>query len=115
MEQTGMDKERLKKVEVLALALKKGGIENQQLEEYLQRQQQLNEAGIDVFLLTEILDKAGVATAKDKGKLLLDRLTEYGSLSQTNQMLELKIGALEKEAAGLEEKATLKGKIQADV
>ena len=115
MEHIGVDKDRLKKVETLALALKKGGIKGQQLEEYLQRQQQLNEAGIDVNVFTEILEKAGVATAKDKGKLLLDMLAEYGGLSQTNQALQLKVGSLEKEAAGLEEKAMLKGKIQADI
>ncbi|GAI79468.1 unnamed protein product, partial [marine sediment metagenome] len=51
----------------------------------------------------------------DKGKTLLNLLTEYGGLSQANQALNLKISALEKEVYGLEEKAALKGKIQADV
>ncbi len=115
MEQVGMDKNRLKKVEALSLALKKAGIENQQLEEYLQRQQQFNEAGIGIDVFTEILEKAEVTTAKDKGKTLLYMLTEYGSLSQANQALKLNISALEKEASGLEEKAALKGKIQADI
>lgn len=115
MEQVGLDKDRLMKVETLALTLKKTGIENQQLEEYLQRQQQLNEAGISIDMFTSILEKAGVATAKDKGKMLLNMLTEYNSLSQANQALKLTVGVLEKEAAGLEEKAALKGKIQADI
>ncbi len=115
MEQVGLDKDRLMKVETLALTLKKAGIENQQLEEYLQRQQQLNEAGISIDMFTLILEKTEVATTKDKGKMLLDMLTEYGGLSQANQALKLKINALEKEATGLEEKAALKGKIQADI
>lgn len=115
MEQIGVDQDRLKKVETLAQALKKAGIQNQQLEEYLQRQQQLNEAGISIDMFTSILEKTEVATTKDKGKMLLDMLTEYGGLSQANQALKLKINALEKEATGLEEKATLKGKIQADI
>ena len=115
MEQIGVDQDRLKKVETLAQALKKAGIQNQQLEEYLQRQHQLNEAGISIDMFTSILEKAEVATTKDKGKMLLDMLTEYGGLSQANQALKLKINALEKEATGLEEKAALKGKIQADI
>ena len=115
MEQVGLDKDRLMKVETLALTLKKAGIENQQLEEYLKRQHQLNEAGISIDMFTSILEKAGVATTKDKGKMLLNILTEHNSLSQANQALKLTVGVLEKEAAGLEEKAALKGKIQADI
>lgn len=115
MEQIGVDQDRLKKVETLAQTLKKAGIENQQLEEYLKRQHQLNEAGISIDMFTSILEKAGVATTKDKGKILLNMLTEYNSLSQANQALKLTVGVLEKEAAGLEEKAALKGKIQADI
>jgi len=115
MKQVGVDKDRLKKVEALALSLKKAGIENQQLEEYLQRQQQLSEAGIGIAMFTSILEKASVATMKDKGKALLDMLTEYGGLSQVNQALKLKISTLEKESAGMEEKAALRGKIQAEV
>ena len=115
MEQVGLDKDRLMKVEALALSLKKAGVDNQHLEKYLQRQQQINEAGIGIDVFTGILEKVGVATAKDKGKMLLDMLTEYSGLSQANQALKLTVGVLEKEAAGLEEKAVLKGKLQADI
>jgi len=115
MAQVGLDKDRLMKVEALALSLKKAGVDNQHLEGYLQRQQQLNEAGIGIDVFTGILEKAGVVTHKDHGKALLQMLTEYGGLSEANQSLKLKINSLEKEVAGLEEKAKLKGKIGAEI
>jgi len=115
MKQVGVDTNRLKKVEHLAVALKKGDIPDDELEGYIKRQQMLNEAGISIEAFASILEKAAVVTSKDNGQALLEMLTELGSLSEANIAFKTEIGSLEKEAAGLEEKAKLKGEIEAEI
>jgi predicted DNA-binding protein YlxM (UPF0122 family)/DNA repair exonuclease SbcCD ATPase subunit len=115
LQQVGMDMERLAKVEKLASALKKAGVSDDNLQEYIKRQHQLNEAGISLDVFASILKKAAVVTSKDSGQALLEMLTEHGSLSEANIVLKTEIGSLEKEAVGLEEKVKLKGEIEAEI
>ena len=102
-------------VENLALALKKAGEDDKQLENYIQRQQLLNKADIAIDVFVKILEKAKVVTAKDQGKELLAMLDHYGSLTETINGLENKAQLLTKEAYGLEHKAELKGELEADI
>lgn len=110
MEKVGLDMNRLKVVEELALALKEGSVSNYDLQVYLGRQQLFNKTGIDVDTFAEILEKAKTATAPDQGKGLLEMLSQYGSLSKAIKVLQTKINSLEAGAAGLEEKVKLKAK-----
>jgi len=105
MKNVGVDMKRLELVENLALALKKAGEDDKQLEDYIQRQHLLNEAGITLGIFAEILEKAKSLTAKDGGKELLAMLDQYGSLAETINGLENKVQSLTKEANGLEDKA----------
>jgi len=115
MKQVGMDTNRLKKVEHLAVALKNGGIPDDELELYLKRQQALNEAGISIDVFASILEKAAVVTSKDHGEALLQALKDYGGLNKTNQALHSRIESLSKEASGLEKQAQLKSEIEAEI
>ena len=115
MKNIGVDMKRLKLVESLALALKKAGEDDKHLENYIQRQHLLNEAGIALGIFVEILEKAKSLTAKDQGKELLAMLNQYGSLTETINGLENKVPSLTKEADGLEHKAKLKGELETDI
>jgi len=115
MKNVGVDMKRLKLVEDLALELKKAGIGNKHLEDYIQRQHLLNEAGITLGIFVEILDKAKSLTAKDGGKEFLAMLDQYGSFTETIKGLENKVQSLTKEANGLEDKAKLKGELEVDI
>jgi transposase len=81
LEQVGVDEQRLKKVETLALALKDADIPDQELSVYVDRQGALNKAGLSINTFHEIVDKAKVAAADDGGQLLLGMLAEYGGLA----------------------------------
>ncbi|MDH5696072.1 MAG: hypothetical protein OEZ00_05640, partial [Dehalococcoidia bacterium] len=115
MKNVGVNMKRLKMVENLALALKKAGEEDKQVENYIQRQQLLNKAGIAIDVFAQILEKAKVLTAKDDGKELLAMLDQYGSLAEIINSLENKAQSLTKEADDLEHKAELKGELEADI
>jgi predicted transcriptional regulator len=115
MKNVGVDMKRLKMVEDLALALKKASEDDTQLENYIQRQQLLNEAGITLGIFIAILEKAKLLTAKDKGKELLAMLDQYGSMAQTINGLKNKVQSLTKEASDLEDKAKLKGELETDI
>jgi rubrerythrin len=115
MKNVGVDMKRLKMVEDLALALKKAGEDDIQLEDYIQRQHLLNEAGITLGTFVEILEKAKSLTAKDQGKELLAMLDQYGSMAQTINGLKNKVQSLTKEASDLEDKAKLKGELDKDI
>jgi len=115
MQQIGVDMERLKQVEDLALTLKEGDVSNEDLQNYIQRQQVLNKSGIGIDTLTLILEKAKVLTSQDDGKELLQMLSEYSNLSEASKAMQAKVQALGKEADGLEQQAKLKGKIEGDI
>lgn len=114
-QQIGVDMNRLKHVEDLALALKEGGISDKELQNYVQRQQVLNKAGIGIDTFVTILEKAKVLTSQDHGEELLQMLAEYGSLTEAKKALQSKVQSLEKEAHGLEQRAKLKGKIEGEI
>ena len=65
MQQIDVDMNRLLLVEELASTLKKAGVSNENLKDYTQRQQLLNEAGIGIDIFVSILEKADVVTSKD--------------------------------------------------
>jgi len=115
MKNVGVDMKRLKLVEEFALALKEAGEDDKHLEDYIQRQHMLNEAGITLGIFVEILDKAKSLTAKDGGKEFLAMLDQYGSFTETIKGLENKVQSLTKEADGLEDKAKLKGELDKDI
>lgn len=115
MQQIGVDMNRLKLVEDLALALKEGGISNKELQNYIQRQQLLNKAGVNLDTFVSILEKAKVVTSHDHGEELLQMLSEYGSLGEAKKALQAKVQSLGKEADGLEQQAKLKGKIEGEI
>jgi hypothetical protein len=115
MKNVGVDMKRLELVENLALALKKAGEDDKQLEDYIQRQHLLNEAGITLGVFVEILEKAKLPTAKDGGKEFLTMLDQYGSLVETINGLNNKVQSLTNKADGLEDKAKLKGELDKDI
>lgn len=115
MEQVGVDTQRIKLVEQLAKTLKDAGISNIDIEAFIQRQQALNKAGFDPGLFTVILDKAKLVTSLDHGKGLLKALSEYGSMTEVCAGLKAEAKALKGQVAGLEQQASLKGKIEVEV
>jgi len=115
MQQIGVDMNRLALVEELASTLKKAGVSNETLKDYIQRQQLLNEAGISIGIFVSILENADVVTSKDHGEGLLQMLAEYGSLSEANKTLGAKAKLLEKETSNLDQRATLKGEIEGNI
>ncbi|MFC1972031.1 hypothetical protein ACFLVE_01315 [Chloroflexota bacterium] len=115
MDQIGVDEHRLKMVEALVLALKEAAISDQELPDYIKRQQLFNKASISINLLAKITEKVNVITSQDHGKKLLGLLSEYGNLSDTNKTLQLQIEYLTKQAAGLEQQAKLSGQIKGEI
>ena len=115
MKQVGADMQRIKLVEHLAKVLKDGGISDIDIEAYIQRQQALNKAALDMALFTKILEKTKLVTALDHGKGLLKSLSEYGSLTEVCAGLKAEAKALKGQVAGLEQQAALKGKIEVEV
>jgi predicted transcriptional regulator len=115
MKQVGVDTNRLKLVEALAMALKAAGIPDKEIQHFIQCQQLLNKAGLALDTLTAILEKAKVATFHDGGKELLKTLSEYDGLFQAAKTLQIKVEGLSKQVTGLEEQAKLKGKIEGEV
>ncbi len=115
MQQIGVDEHRLKSVEALALALKKAGISNQELQDYIQRQESLNKHEIDIGVFTDILDKSKVATLGDNGKELLNLLTECGGLVEAINKLQVKQQLLLNEVSNLEQQAKFKGKLEGEI
>jgi len=115
MQQIGVDMNRLALVEELASTLKKAGVSNETLKDYIQKQQLLNEAGISIDIFVSILEKADVVTSKDHGEGLLQMLAEYGSLSEANKTLGAKAQLLEKETSNLDQRAQLKGEIEGNI
>ena len=115
MQQIGVDMKRLALVEELASTLKKAGVSNENLKDYFQRQQLLNEAKISIDIFVSILEKADVVTSKDHGEGLFQMLAEYGSLSDANKTLKAKTQLLEKETNNLEQKAKLRGEIEGKI
>jgi predicted transcriptional regulator len=115
LKETEMDMKRLQKVEPLARALKKSGIQDSQLDDYLERQQLLDRSGISLDLLSSILKQTNVVTAHDGGKTFLDMLTRYGGLDAAMEVLQDRIKALEKNAEGLDQKIQIKNSTEADI
>jgi predicted transcriptional regulator len=110
-----MDMKRLQKVEPLARALKKAGIQDNQLDDYIERQQLADRSGISLDLLSSILKQANVVTAHDGGKTFLDMLTRYGGLSTAIEVLQDRIKALEKDTDGLDQKIQIKKSTESDI
>jgi predicted nucleic acid-binding Zn-ribbon protein len=115
LKQVGLDMHRLELVEGLAIILKHGGVTDPELGKYIERQKQLDKAGISLETFIKLLEKVNVATANDGGKELFKLLSEYTGLSQTIMNLKMKIDILSEQVGSLEEKAKLKGKLEGDV
>jgi len=115
MQKLGLDEHRLEIVEALALSLKKAKISNQGLQDYIKRQELLNKAELSIDVFSDILDKSKVVTLGNKGKKLLDLLTECGSLVEAIDKQQAKKQALLKEVSNLEEQASFKGTLEAEV
>lgn len=115
LHKAGLDYMRLEKVENLAIALKKAGVTDEELDSYLQRQNLFNKANIPIAMFVQILNAAKVPTAADGGKNLFKKLTEYGSLDGTIVALKQEKQSLANEVKDLNEKAKLKGAIQTDI
>jgi predicted nuclease with TOPRIM domain len=115
MKQVGVDMNRLKLVETLAITLKEAGISDKEIQHFIQHQQLLSKDGIGLEIFLEILQQTKVATSHDGGKELLKTLTEYNGLFQAAKALQIKVEGLSKQADGLEERAKLKGKIEGEI
>ena len=111
----GVDINRLTLVEDLAITLKKASISNEELGNYIQRQQLLNKAGISLDTFVAIFKEAKVLTLHDQGKGLLQMLSDYGGLTEATEALQTKAQSLDKQVDGLEQKAKLKGEIEGDI
>lgn len=115
MQQIGVDEQRLKSIEPLALAVKKAKIPNQMLAVYLARQESLNKAGIGIDMFTGILDKAKVVTSGDDGNHLLDMLKECGSLSGVIYQQQAKKQLLDKEVSDLEAQRKIRDELVGEI
>ena len=115
MKQVGVDMNRLKLVETLAMILKEAGVSDKEIQNFIKRQQLLSKAGIGLDTFMAILEKAKVATSHDGGEELLKTLSEYDGLSQASKALQIEVEGLGKQVAGLDEQAKLKGKIEGEV
>ncbi len=90
MQQLDVDMNRLNMVEPLDQALKKAGVPDKELEDYVVRQQVLNKADMSINLFTEIVEKAKVLTWHDYGKALLKGLSDCAGLEGLRKDLEAK-------------------------
>ncbi|MFC1866245.1 hypothetical protein ACFLYB_06000 [Chloroflexota bacterium] len=115
MDKVGVDMHRLKMVEALALILKKAGIPDQELPDYIQRQQSFNKAGISANLFTAIITTVNVVTSQDHGNKLFSLLSEYGSLMEVCAELKAQAIAIKEQLVGLEQQAKLKTTIEMDI
>lgn len=115
MQKIGVDEERLKKVEALALAMKQAGIPDSSISNYIYRQESMNKAGVSINLIDDILAKVKVATKADKGKLLLGMLGEFGGLASAISNQQAQNENLLKEASELEPKAKLKAQMEKEI
>ena len=115
MKQVGVDMGRLALVEDLAMALKEGSVSDTDLELYIKHQKHLDQSGISLNNLVTIVNQAKVMTKDDKGKILVEKLSQFSSLDAAIGAHHNKISLLTQETAGLEEKAKVKAKIEADI
>lgn len=115
MDQIGVDMERLKQVENLATTIKKAKVSNEELGDYIERQQLLSKAGISLGTFAAILEQTKVVTLHDEGKGLLQMLSQYASLTEALKALQSEVQSLGKQADGLEQEAKLKGELEGDV
>jgi chromosome segregation ATPase len=115
LDQLGLNFSRLSKIENLALALKKAGITNVQLDAYLKLQELLNNAGIPINVLVEIVYAVQGSPGADGGKSLLEKIKEHNGLEVSISSLKQEEQALTQKVAGLEEKAKIKGELQTQV
>lgn len=106
---------RLTLVEDLAITLKKASISNEELGNYILRQQLLNKAGISLDTFVAIVKEAKALTLHDEGKGLLQMLSDYGGLTEATEALQAKAQSLDKQVDSLEQKAKLKGEIEGDI
>ena len=82
LDKVDVDLDRLKEVEILAIALKKTNVTDKELDLYIQRQIQLNKTNISIDMFIQLLDVVKVPIATDGGKNLLKKFTEFGSLDE---------------------------------
>lgn len=115
LKKIGVDMNRLTLVEDLALTLKKTNISNEELGDYIQRQQILNKSDISLDIFITIVEKAKVLTLHDKGKELLKILSEYGGLTKATEALQTEVQSFEKQVDDLEQKAKFKGEIEGNI
>ena len=115
MEKVDVDFKRLEKIENLAGILKKAGVKDQDIDSYIERQNRLNKANISIDMFTQILDVVKVPTALDGGKNFLKKLTEFGGLNEVIINLKQDKQTLSSQVQDLDEKAKLRGAIQADI
>ncbi len=112
MDNLGFNMRRLESVEKLALALKKAGVNDNEVRNYVSRQQEIDKSGIGLDILTEILKEVNVSTIPDQGKGLLKMLSEYGSLAEAIKELNARMHELEKQTGVLEERKKLKEELE---
>lgn len=115
LKQVGLDMHRLELVEGLAISLMHGAVGDMDLAQYIDRQKQLNKAGISIGILTQILDAAKVLTYYDGGKELLQGLNQYKGFSGAIGTMKVQLQSFEKQAAGLEKNAQLKAEIEGQI
>jgi len=115
LKQLALDMNRLKSVEGLAITLKEASVSNKELENYIERQQALNKAGISLETFVAMVEKTKVLTSHDQGKGLLEKLSHCGGLDGTITALQAKVQLLEKQTADLEKQAQIKGEIESDI
>jgi len=115
MKQVGLNMNRLKLVEQLAITLKEASVSNMDLAQYIKRQEGLNEASISLDNFIAIVQKAKVITVDDGGKALADKLSQFGSLDTAIETQQNKLDLLAQETGGLEQKAKLKAEIETDI
>lgn len=115
MDNVKMNFKRLEKVENLTIILNKANITDTEIDSYIERQNILNKAGLSMSMLNQLLNAAKIQTAVDGGKSLLKKLAELNGLESAVMNLKQEKQSLVNQTKDLNEKAELKGSIQADV
>lgn len=115
LQETGMSMKRLVAVEKLALLLKNAGVADERLDEYIKRQQSVDQSGISIHLLEAITSKTGGIVAKYGAKHLLGMVTEYGGLEGAIQKLNDQIASLKGQAADLAQKVEEKNNLTKEI
>lgn len=115
MKELSLNFERLESVEALAELLNKQQLSDEQIADWLQKLELIDQAEWSLDVFSRILQKTKLLAGKDNGKALLSALETFGGLLAFNHEIQEEVKQLEEKAAGLAETAELKAQLDDEV